>query len=129
MEKFGEEKYSREAYENARKDSGAAWGSIGDAHERIYKRSGKRRQEMREIRNDCWVNWKEAKKRVEKLYAKGQEEATALNEEYDRLQTQAQEAIEEYDRIRTQAEEAVEAIADFEREKLGMHEQGPDSPK
>lgn len=129
MEKFDEEKYSKETYENAQRDSGEAWGRISDAHEKIYKKSGTRREEMRRIYNERWADWKEAKKRVEKLYEKGQEDATALNEEYDRLHTQVQEAVEEYDRAQTRAEKAMEAITDFEREKLGMHEQGPDSSK
>ena len=130
MEKFDGEAYSKETYEKARRDSGAAWGRIQDAREKIYKRSGTRRKDMREIYNRSWINWKEAKKRVEELYAKGNEEAVALDQEYNRLQTEAQEAIEEYDRTRTRAEEAIEAIANFEREELGMRgQQAPDSSR
>ena len=120
MEKFDEEKYSREVYDAARRDSGATWEETRGPGET---------KRMREIRRKRWDDFREAKKRVEKLYAKGQEEAAALNEEYNRLHNQAQEAIEEYNRAQTRAEKAMEAITDFEREKLVMHEQDLDSPK
>lgn len=50
-----------------------------------------------------------ARKRLEKLYTKGEKEATDFNKEYDRLFIQAQEALK--------------ALEDFEREKLGMHQE------
>jgi len=107
---FSGEKYSKEGYEEAKKKSdsaletarfrGTITGMGKEAKQRIY--------------DELWSESAKAQERVEKLYAKGQAEATALNEEYDRLRIQAQEAIK--------------AIADFEREKLGMHEENSDSP-
>lgn len=47
---------------------------------------------------------------ADKMEAKGQAEANALHAEYNRLLAEAQEAIQ--------------AVADFEREKLGMHKEG-----
>ena len=106
---FSGEKYSKKGYEEAKKKSDSAYetarfrGTITRMGEEATQR----------IYDELWSKSTEAQKRVEKLYAKGRAEATALNEEYDRLRIQAQEAIK--------------AIADFEREKLGMHEENPDS--
>lgn len=56
-----------------------------------------------------------SKARVEKLYGKGQIEAIALNEEYDRLQAKVREALE--------------ALGEFEKDKLGMKESVEDIVK
>lgn len=104
---FGGEKYSKEGYEEAKKqedsdyefikkDSLAGWGLSEEAKQRIYDK--------------IWVDAGSARDRMRNLRGKGQVEATALNEEYDLLLDRASEAIK--------------AVADFEREKLGMHKEG-----
>ena len=51
-----------------------------------------------------------AHKRIEKLYGKSEKEARALNEEYDDLLSRVSRGIE-----------SARALANFEKEKLGMH--------
>ena len=55
----------------------------------------------------------EAHKRVTELYGKSEEEALALNEEYNRLSLLAVRAMR--------------ALETFEKEKLGMHQENSDS--
>ena len=106
---FSREKYSKEGYNEAKKK----YDSAHKDAQSIGTIIGIGKEDAQIIYDELWNKSAKTYERVEKLYAKGQAEATALNEEYDRLRIQAQEAIK--------------AIADFEREKLGMHEENPDS--
>ena len=104
---FSGEEYSKKRFDEAKEilDVVKTEAEI----RRTYGMRGVSAEEKQRIYDEIWSNESEARERVEKLYGKGHAEARALNEEYDRLRTRAQEAIK--------------AIADFEREKLGMHEE------
>jgi hypothetical protein len=95
---FGE-KYSKEGFEEAKKEAIHArdtyWYIGGGRPQRTY--------------DELIQRHLKAQKRLEAIYAKGQKEATALNEEYDHLQLTAQKAIQ--------------AVADFERDKLGVKDE------
>ncbi|OHB20925.1 MAG: hypothetical protein A2939_05525 [Parcubacteria group bacterium RIFCSPLOWO2_01_FULL_48_18] len=106
---FSGEKYSKEVYEEAEEEARGAERSYQDRG----TITGMSREAAQRIYDGLWENAAKARSRVERLYAKGQAEAIALNEQYERLRTQAQEAIK--------------ALADFEREKLGMHKEEPSS--
>jgi len=108
---FSGEKYSKEAYEKAEKLADSAEKSARFRGTSGMEKMGPDARQA--IYDELWKDAEKAKRRVEKLYSKGQAEGIALNEEYDRLRTQAQEAIK--------------ALADFEREKLGMREDEPKS--
>lgn len=101
---FGEN-YTREKFDEAnefavREDK--AYRNIGSLN-------GLLPNERQRIYDGLFDDSIKADKRVKELYGKSEKEATALNEEYDRLQKRAQEAIL--------------AIANFETEKLGMHKE------
>ena len=108
---FSREKYSRKEFDEAKETSDSALKSAETRGTHGMKNMGAGVRQR--IYNELWDTAHKAQWRVEKLYAKGQAEATDLNEEYDCLRTKAQEAIK--------------AIADFEREKLGMIEKEPAS--
>lgn len=94
---FGGEKYSKEGYEEAEAEA----KSTSRRYNKIGSLAGGGLYDTLII--DAFA----ARKRVGKMYAKGKTEAAALHKEYGRLLAEAQEAVK--------------AVADFEREKLGMH--------
>jgi hypothetical protein len=100
---FGKEKYSRESYEETEKAV-----EINNAN---YKSAGTPVPSMNYNPNykGMLANIREAEKRLEGLKARGYVEARDLNERYDAL--------------KKQAAEAAQALFEFERDKLGMHEQ------
>jgi len=89
---FGGEKYSKETYQYAKSDK-----EIADDYVTSYPIS--------RFVHDA----EKAKKRLEELHGKGQTEAVALNEEYDRLMASTLEAVK--------------ALQEFEKNKLGMSEE------
>ena len=114
-----EQKYSREEFDKAKKEADfkkhlAENG--GDITAEIDLTTGKRVSGEPAIRihDVLQSNADVAKRKLEKLYTKGEAEALAVNEEYDRFQAQAQEAIK--------------ALENFEREKLGMHNEWKEWP-
>jgi hypothetical protein len=106
------EEYSREKYDKLKNDADVAYNAAR------FKGTVKKRmseEERQNIYDTIWRYSDEADKKLKKFYEKGKEEAIALNEEYDRLVVKAQEAME--------------AVANFEKEKLGMHKENENHPK
>jgi hypothetical protein len=103
---FGGEKYSKEGYEKAKKQQNITYETAVN----LPRLGDMEISEFPKIYKELLDASVKASKKAEELYAKGQIEAAALNEEYGRLLAEAQEAIK--------------TVADFEREKLGMHKEG-----
>lgn len=105
---FSGEKYSKEGYEEAREDAESA-DKHAEKFRGVFYIDKRDPFKFVEVPTGARAR-KSAKERLEKLFASGQKEALVLNEEYDRLLVRVQEAVK--------------AVADFEREKLGMHKEG-----
>jgi len=99
---FGET-YTREKFDEAKKEE--------DVIKKTHEREGSSTDsDSMEVWSELFYrDAREAHARVQKLYGKGEKEARALNEEYDRLQERAKEAVK--------------AVTDFEKEKLEMHQE------
>ncbi len=121
---FGGEKYSREAFDEAEQKLNETKEAIdttpgGRGYVKIERgeffptldTTGKS-PSFRAPDRRVWVESplgkqeRKAKEKLQKLLASGHKEAIALNEEYDRLQKKVNEAIQ--------------ALADFERDNLGV---------
>jgi hypothetical protein len=113
---FGGEKYSKAAYKDAEKEADDVNPKFiefrdksriereGGVHLNKWEREGN-------SKTDKFLMEKaiRATQRVHELFGKGETEATALNEEYDRLLAQAKQAVK--------------ALEYFEKDKLGMSEE------
>jgi epoxyqueuosine reductase QueG len=102
---FGKEQHSRESFEEAEK--------AVEARTKQYKEAGSpvvhaRGMDYNPDYTRMLAHIKEAEKRLETLKAQGHKEAQALNERYDEL--------------KEEAAKAAQALAEFEKDKLGMHE-------
>ena len=103
FEKFKKPEVSRESYEKAdelRKDHyhfarfrGTILDMPHDAAQAVYR--------------GLWEQAAESEKKVNKLYARSQQEATEINQEYEELKSRARQTLS--------------ALAEFEHNKLGMH--------
>jgi hypothetical protein len=106
------EEYSREKYDQLKNNADVAYNAAR-FRGTIKKRMSE--EERQNIYDTIWRYSDDADKKLKKFYEKGKEEAIALNEEYDRLVVEAREAIE--------------AVANFEKENLGMHKEDSNSSK
>jgi hypothetical protein len=101
---FGKEQHSRESFEDAER--------AVETHTKNYKEAGNpvhaRGMDYNPDYSGMLANIKEAEKRLASLKADRHKEVRALNERYDKL--------------KTEAARAAEALAEFEKDKLGMHE-------
>jgi hypothetical protein len=101
---LGKEQHSRESFEDAEK--------AVDIHTKNYEEAGSpvhaRGMSYNPDYGGMLANIKEAEKRLASLKTEGHKEAQALNERYDKL--------------KAEAARAAEALAEFEKDKLGMHE-------
>jgi hypothetical protein len=103
MKLFGGEEYSKENHEKAKEEM--------DLDKKQYDKAGSlehiegeyARQAVYDILQKRAA---ESRKKLNNIYANGQEEAIALNKQYDELVAKA--------------EEALDALDQFEIEKLGM---------
>lgn len=95
---FGKEKYSLEAYKQAEVE--AQRGKEQEEKEKVFHK---------EAGHSVYIihNSDPAVARLKKMYELGEKEAFELNKEYEELQRRAAEAIK--------------SLSDFERDKLGMH--------
>jgi len=113
---FGGEKYSKAAYKDAESEATESSTKAQEFRDksRIERDDGvhlnKWEQEGNSKTDKLLIEKAvRATQRLEKLEAEGNKEATALNEEHNRLLTQAQQAIK--------------ALEYFEKDKLGMSEE------
>jgi len=98
---FNKENYSKEAFEKASFEAEEA--KEKEKKDEAYYEANKERLDIYYVHRSA-----PAIKRLKKMNEAGEKEAYALNEQYNDLYRKAKEAIK--------------SLSDFERDKLGMHE-------
>ncbi len=101
---FGE-KYSRQSYEKTEEDLKSM--QKGPSAELTMWLNGQGADVMK-MEKERWEAIKKAKSKLQSLLESGHKEASALNKEHDRLLAQVSEAQK--------------AVANFERDKLGVND-------
>lgn len=102
---FEREKYSKENYETAKENAKISFGAARNQG----SNTGMHPLESQALYDALWESSDQAEARVKKLHGIAEKEAITLNQEYDHLRKNAQEALEK--------------LAQFEKEKLGMHKE------